>query len=470
MTEEEARTLYRQGEDAVVAILMDLFRRVQALEEQTAKNSGNSSKPPSSDGLSKPALKPMPQSLRKKTGKKPGGQKGQTGKTLLQVEQPDQIVLHRPSSCPHCQTSVQDSPTRTYSRRQVFEMPEPRIVVTEHRREVVNCPCCGKESGGTFPVGIDHPVQYGPHLLGFATYLHSVHLLPFARCAQILQDITMAPFSVGSLSQALATAFTQLEPFDAQLEETLAQVGYKYADETGSRIAGKLQWIHVRCTKTLCRLFRHNNRGSVAVDDLTQYSGILMSDFYSSYVRLCCSHQFCGAHLLRELTFAHEVLGQSWAGSLKSIIEQMVACCHRARAEGAVSVENADTLCSAFDNWVEQGLASNPLPTPKQRSRGRPAKGKVRCLLERLRDFRCEYLAFLFDLSLPFTNNEAERDLRMLKVKGKISGCFRTGTGADVFCRLRSYILTCQKQGMRVLDCLCSVFVGNPKMPDLSPA
>ncbi len=204
-----------------------------------------------------------------------------------------------------------------------------------------------------------------------------------------------------------------------------------------------------------------------------------MRDFYSSYVRLGCSHQFCGAHhakwlrhfrILRELTFVDEVLGQSWAGSLKSVIEQMVSCCHRARAEGAAVVKNAGVLCSAFDNCVEQGLASNPLPTPQQKSRGRPARGKVRCLLERLRAFRSEYLAFLFDLSLPFTNNEAERDLRMLKVKGKIIGCFRTETGADVFCRLRSYILTCQKQGMRLLDCLCSIFVGDTKMPDFSTA
>ena len=190
-----------------------------------------------------------------------------------------------------------------------------------------------------------------------------------------------------------------------------------------------------------------------------------MSDFYTSYVRLLCSHQFCGAHLLRELTFAQEVLGQGWAGSLKALIEEMVSCCHRAREAGRTSVEKAALLGEQFDALVAQGLEQTPLPERRHGSRGRPAKGKVRCLLERLRDFREAYLGFLFDLSLPFTNNEAERDLRMVKVKGKISGCFRTVQGAAVFCRLRSYLLTCQKQGMSVLDCLRSVFAGSPVLP-----
>ena len=468
MTRDEFHTIYEQGESATFALFQQILSRLSAVEENIAKNSGNSSKPPSSDGLSKPPLKPMPQSLRTKTGKKPGGQKGTAGKTLLPVEKPDHIVMHRPESCWHCQISLQEADEITYLRRQVFEMPEPRIVVTEHRAMRLRCFCCGKETQGSFPKNVLHPVQYGPYLLGFATYLHSVHMLPFARCVQILQNITMAPFSVGSLSHALSIASTKLESFDGQLQEALDQVGHKHADETGSRVAGKLHWIHVRCTKTLCRLFRHTNRGSMALKDLSEYRGTLMSDFYSSYVRLSCSHQFCGAHLLRELMFTQEVLGQGWAGSLKMVIERMVSCCHQARKQGVISVRNADALCSEFDHWVEEGLARNPLMVSPMKRRGRLAKGKVRCLLERLRDYRTEYLAFLFDLSLPFTNNEAERDLRMFKIKSKISGCFRTEAGADVFCRLRSYILTCQKQGMPLLESLSSVFVGNPIMPDLS--
>lgn len=470
MTEEQARTLYAQGEEAVVDCLIRFAARLTVLEEQVAKNSSNSSRPPSSDGLSKPPLKPMPQSLRKKTGKKPGGQQGRVGKTLLPVDEPDQIVVHRPTTCSHCQTPLKDASEVTYSRRQVFEMPEPKILVTEHRAMRLCCPGCGKETQAPFPKEVVHPVQYGPNLLGFSTYLHSFHLLPFDRCAQIVQDITKAPFSAGSLSHALTTASGRLAAFEGQLDHALSQTQHQHADETGSRVAGKLHWIHVRCTKTLCRLFLHEKRGSEAVTDLVSYRGCLMSDFYTSYVRLSCSHQFCGAHLLRELTFAHEEMGQGWAGSLKGVLEQMVSCCHRAREAGRVSVENAAILGDQFDALVQQGLQQTPLPEPRRRGRGRPGKGKVRCLLERLRDFREAYLAFLFDLSLPFTNNEAERDLRMLKIKGKISGCFRTVGGAEVFCRLRSYLLTCQKQGIPVLDCLRSVFAGNPVLPSFEPA
>ncbi len=366
------------------------------------------------------------------------------------------------------QSPIRDGRSRKLPQFRLFEMPEPKVVVTEHRSVGVQCPCCGKGSRGTFPQGIDHPVQYGPRLLGFATYLHSVHLLPFARCAQIVRDITTTPFSVGNLSNALSVAHRRLDSFDEQLAKTLQQVKHQHADETGSRVAGKLRWIHVRCTETLCRLFSHEKRGSDAVKDLTHYSGCLMSDFYSSYVRLSCSHQFCGAHLLRELTFMQEVLDQGWAGSLKAVIERMVSCCHRAREAGQDRVENAGTLCSEFDVYVEEGLISNPLPPTKRAGRGRVAKGKVRCLLERLRTYREQYLAFLSDLSLPFTNNEAERDLRMLKVKGKVSGCFRTTGGAEVFCRLRSYIVTCHKQEMALLECLRSLFAGSPVWPSLN--
>jgi len=470
MTREQAEAVYSQGKEAVIDCLLQFSARLQHIEEQVAKNSNNSSKPPSSDGLSKDPLKPMPQSLRKKTGKNAGAQPGHTGKTLLPVESPDQIVEHRPTACPKCNSDLQNALGVSYSRRQVFEMPTPKILVTEHRVLTVSCSCCGKESSGAFPEQVKHPVQYGPSLLGFATYLHSVHLLPYQRCATIVRELTDSPFSCGSLHRALIAGSECLNTFDQKLQQALPQAPLLHADETGSRVDGKLHWIHVRCTKTLCRLFLHKKRGGEATNDLDSYRGCLVSDFYQSYVRLSCSHQFCGAHLLRELTFAHEVLKQEWAGSLKKVLEQMVSSCHATRARGEVRVDTMDDLVGQFDALVREGLALNPLPETRRKVRGRPAKGKVRCLLERLRDYQNQCLAFLFDLSLPFTNNEAERDLRMLKVKGKVSGCFRTVTGADVFCRLRSYILTCQKQGMAVLECLRSLFAGNPILPNLNPA
>jgi transposase len=467
MTESQARALYQMGEEAVVAFLLDISRRLQALEEQNAKNSGNSSKPPSSDGLSKPTLKPMPQSLRKKNSKKPGGQKGHPGKTLEQTKTPDCVVLHHPSTCSCCHAPLTNASPVSYLRRQVFEMPEPMVVVTEHRASVVGCPYCGKETAASFPKEIASPVQYGPNLLGFATYLHSVHLLPYARCAQIVNDITGVSFSPASLHGALKRASVRLSGFLAQIQATLGQSRLQHADETGSRVAGKLHWIHVRSTPSLCHLFVHEKRGKEAVGDLLSYGGFLMSDFYTSYVRLSCRHLFCGAHLLRELTFAGDVLKQGWAGSLKALIETMVFACHDARESGEPRVADAPALLASFDALVLEGLRQNPLPEARTTKQGRVAKGKARCLLERLRDYRDAYLAFLFDLSLPFTNNEAERDLRMFKVKGKVSGCFRTREGAEVFCRLRSYVRTCQKQAMPLLKSLRSLFENQVKMPEL---
>lgn len=477
MTEAEARALFHQGEEAVVAFLLDVSRRLQSIEEKIAKNSGNSSLPPSSDGLSKAPLKPMPQSLRRKNGKKRGGQQGHEGATLCMIDMPDQIIAHRPPTCKHCKASLGRKEPVTHSRRQIFEMPVPKVHVTEHRALTVGCPCCGKETTAPFPEGVSQPVQYGPNLLGFATYLHVVHLIPFARCAKIVHEVTSAPFSAGTLYRALGTASRHLDTFMDRLKQSLSEADHLHVDETGTRVEGKLNWFHVRCTETLCYLFRHQRRGKEAVNDLSAYSGRLISDFYGSYVKMSCPHQFCGAHLLRELAFAGDVLKQSWADPLRAVLERMVSACHRAREQGAGQVEDASVLAREFDRWVNEGLHTNLTQRGQvlvkrgdRAKRGRVAKGKALCLLERLRDYRAECLAFLFDLSLPFTNNEAERDLRMFKVKSKISGGFRTAAGADIYCRLRSYMMTCQKQRMGLLNSLQSVFAGSVPMPHFGDA
>ena len=468
LTEQQARGLLEQDSEAVVTLLVDMSRRIQALEEQLAKNSGNSSKPPSSDGLKKGPLQPMaPQSLRKKSGNRPGGQKGHTGSTLEAVETPNEIVVHTPDVCQHCYRNLNNDVVTSVSRRQVFEMPEPKVVVTEHHIVTRRCACCNKETRAAVPAGAEKPVQYGPNLLGYATYLHVVHLIPYARCAQILRETTGAPFSAGSLHQAIRTAHGRLADFDQALQKALADVDVvpvKYVDETGGRVAGKLHWFHVRCTERLCRLFRHEKRGGEAVvADLQAYRGTLVSDFWSSYVSLPCKHVFCGAHVLRELTFVHEVQGQGWARGLISVLEKAVSACHRARARGSQKVWNANRLAARFRFWVKQGRLANAPHLTTATSK----VSKARCLADRLWDRQEDYLRFLYDLSLPFTNNLSEQAIRMFKVKSKISGCFRTTEGADRFCRIRSYTATCQRQGLSVLDCLRSIFTGEITMPAL---
>lgn len=463
--ELDGHSLYLQGEDAVATVIEELRAQIKAmaaelqeLRDQVAKNSGNSSKPPSSDGLKKPALSPM--SLRKKSGKKPGGQQGRPGKTMEAVPNPDVIVSHRPSCCGSCQRDLAGAPVKATCSRQVHDMPAPKIIVTEHQLVTVTCPGCGKDCRSEFPAGVEQPVQYGPNILGMAAYLHSAHLLPFHRCAEVIRDLTGASFSPGTLHRTLKSMHNALEPFENAVKAALQKAMIQHADETGARTAGKLHWIHVRATERLAFLFRHEKRGGVAVDDLADFAGTLVSDYWSSYVKLVCSHVFCGAHMLRDLKFEFEQHGQVWAGKLIAVLEGALAACHEARSRGEATVSNAQAFEVQYDWLVREGLRCNPPP-----EQGKATKAS--CLAMRLYWEKENYLRFLHDLSMPFTNNEAERDLRMFKVKGKISGCFRTKQGADWFCRARSYIMTLRKQKMDVLNCMTNLFRGDLVMPAL---
>lgn len=469
MTQQEADALYEQGKDAVTGWMLAMDKRVRAQEERLnalearlAQNSKNSSKPPSSDW---PNKKNTNRSLRTRTGRKPGGQIGHEGACLHQVEKPHEIQQHRPGTCPHCSSDLTHAPATGYTRRQVLEMPEPKVIVTEHRAMSVACPCCGKAAAGTFPAGVDQPAQYGPRLLGFGLYLHAAHLIPYARAAKIVQDLTDAPFSAGSLHQGMKRAYQRLADFEGQVESALAAAPLKHADETSGRVQEKRHWFHVRCTDKLTHLFVHEKRGKAALADLLHFEGRLVSDFLSNYVSLACLHQFCIAHICRELQGVFEQSGALWASELKQFFESCNAACHRARERGSPRLWNARRLAVEFDALVASGLSVTPGVAGKGAKRS-----KARCLLERLRDYRDDCLAFLFDLSIPFTNNEAERDLRMLKVKGKISGCFRSLEGAHLFCRVRGYLQSCRKQGMDLLVCLRSVFAGDPILPSFQHA
>ena len=465
LTRDAFHSLFLQGEEAVFALFEQFQTRLVSLEEQVAKNSGNSSKPPSSDGYSKKPLQPMTVSLRKKTDRKVGGQPGHSGKTLEQVAEPDQVVTHRPDCCPDCRTDLADAAALpdAVCQRQVFEMPEPKMVVTEHRAVSVMCPGCGKCCRAPFPHGVTQPVQYGPRFLGLVTYLHGVHLLPFARCAEVMRDVTGASFSPGSLANALQTAHSLLEAFASQTKEALSHASVLHADETGTRVAGKLHWFHVRCSPRLSFLFRHERRGGVAADDLTTFGGTLSCDFWSTYVKLSCKHAYCGAHILRELTFQSEVKQQGWAKKLIAVLEAAVSACHIARQTGAEGkgLANRGDFEAEYDRLVAAGLRENPPPLVGKAS-------KAVNLLERLEAYKPSCLRFLSNLAVPFTNNQAEQDLRMLKVKGKISGGFRTCQGADQYCRLRSYVATCRKQGLTLLECCQSIFNGGLVMPELN--
>uniref|UniRef100_UPI0037507AC6 IS66 family transposase n=1 Tax=Armatimonas sp. TaxID=1872638 RepID=UPI0037507AC6 len=357
MTEKEGNALYDQGREVVVAYLVEVTNRLKAIEARLNLNSQNSSKPPSTD--QKKTNKNR--SLRKNSGRKPGGQPGHKGKTLEKVDNPDEVIPHRPEICLHCQTKLEGVEANGYFARQVFEIPEPKIIVTEHRAFCVICPCCAKEAKADFPQGVGQAVQYGPRILGFATYLSADHLVPYARVAKILEDFTGVTFSQGTLNTALETAFVGLENFEQRVILALGRVGILHVDETGGWINKVRYWFHVRCTKTLTYLFCHQNRGKEATDDLLTYTGRLVSDFFASYKDLDCLHQFCMAHICRELVGVFEKTGQAWAKDLKEHLEWCNKACHAARERGSAKVWNARILAFEYDEFVKAGIRANPL-------------------------------------------------------------------------------------------------------------
>jgi len=485
-TREEILAIYRAGPEAVVALVEGLVRgltalegRVAALEDGVALDSHNSSKPPSSD-LARP--KPAPRSLRPApgtTGRAPGGQPGHPGATLRLVGTPDRLALHRPAQCAGCGTGLAAGGLRERldgERRQVVELPPPRLAVVEHRVLRVTCGACGTETAGAFPTGVAQPVQYGDRLKAVGVYLHAYQLVPYARTQELLEDLFGAAPAEGTLQAAEAACSAALAVPEAGIAGALRGAALAGFDETGVRVAGRREWLHVACTATLTHYGVHPKRGRRATDAvgiLPGFTGTAVHDCYPSYLSYAgCAHALCNAHVLRELIFLHEQHHQAWADELATLLVTAKDLADAARAAGQAHLDPLAraAIAAHYDHLLWQGRAANPATAPpadRPRRRGRRPQTKAQNLLDRLTVYRDEVLAFLHDLRVPFDNNQAERDLRMLKVQQKISGGFRTATGAAAFARLRGYVSTLRKQGLPVLAALESVFAGSPLMPSL---
>ena len=445
-----------------------LQQRVTDLQAQLRQNSTNSSKPPSSDGLAKPA----PKSLRTRSGRKPGGQVGHPGHTLEPVEYPDQIVPLRLTACPCGYTfDPDDASALAHERRQVFELPPPTLHVTEYRAETKRCPRCGKLQRASFPPGVTATAQYGQRFLAFLVYLNCQQHIPLQRIRRIGQDLFGHAVSEGVILGALETCSDNLAGFQTAVCDQLARQNVLHADESGSRVAGKLHWLHCLSTDRLTFYGIHPKRGSHAMDHfgvLPRFQGTLVHDVFSPYFRYRCAHALCNIHLVRELTFLHEQLHQPWAGNLILLLFQMraVAQEHRARATQLTPEEKAPLL-QHFHNIVAQGRAAHPPtgPPPDPHKRGRRKQSKAQNLLDRLERHQAAVLAFLHDVRVPFSNNQAEQDIRMIKLQQKISGCFRTLLGALRFARIRSYLSTARKHALNPLRALSLALSGQPFLP-----
>jgi transposase len=482
LTREEFQVLYDQGPDAVYALCVAmhatieaqqqqieaLSARVKELEDRLGKDSHNSSKPPSSDGLAK---KPAPKSLRGKSGRRPGGQPGHRGYTLELSEHPDRTILHAPTSCRHCGASLLAAPLQDTERRQVFDLPPTALVVTEHRLQTCCCSACGQKSSGEFPAEVTHRVQYGPRVKALTTYLMHFQLLPFDRVCTLMRDLFGSSLSEGTLLLNTQEAFHALENVEAEIYRAIANARLAHFDETGVRIAGKLYWLHVSSTQDLTFYATDPRRGNGALEAiglLPQFHGRAIHDAWSAYHGYDCLHGLCNAHHLRELIQLEERHQQTWAQQMRLLLLEMKKSvdCARQRNHLRLHPRLVYEYVGRYKAIIAQGYAANP-PMERTGKSGRPKEGPVRCLLNRLQRSSTSVLAFMYDFSVPFDNNQAERDIRMMKVKQKISGCFRTPLGADAFCRIRGYISTLRKQGYDIMVALQSVFNGNPIMPAL---
>jgi len=383
-----------------------LRERVQTLEEQIAKDSHNSHKPPSFDGLSKP----KPKSLRPKSERPTGGQPGHPGHTLRMVEKPDRIVTHRVERCSRCGRSLAGQAPDRVERRQIFDLPEPKLEVTEHQAEVKTCPC-GCVNRAAFPPEAAAPVQYGPRVKSVAIYLGEYQLLPFDRLAEIMRDLfACESFSEGTLANFKADCSRRLEPVETAIRDLAAAAPVAGFDETGVRATGSLHWLHTVSTRLLTWYYAHKRRGTEAMDDagiLPEYRGCAVHDYWKSYFKYDCDHALCNGHLLRELVFLWEEQSQKWA---RAMIEHLLAikqAVATARAAGltALPLAEQERFLKDYERIVQAGYAQNPAaaPVPGPKRRVRRKQSKARNLLDRFRDHPDSILAFVRDFAVPST-------------------------------------------------------------------
>ena len=448
-------------------LVITLLSRIDALEAENAslksenadlrfrlhQNSGNSHKPPSSDGLTKKPALPKP------SGKKTGGQHGHKGKTLEMVAQPDKIVLHHAPCCVCCSRVFESSDVQAIiQKRQVFDIPPPRIEVTEHQIGVITC--CGQAHQGLFPDAVSQPVQYGTKIKALSVLLNTDYKIPVEKIEQLFGDLYACSFNESTVLSANTTCFEVLEPTEQVIKETILNAPVAHFDETGMRVCGELQWFHVASTGLFTYLFVHAKRGKQAL----QSSFSLLKDFKNWAIHDCwqsyfdfdnCQHGLCNAHILRELQALIEN-GSIWANQMHFLLLELYNTSQKATqiiADKEIWLQKYQDICQ---------IADEEEPPPIFGRRGKPKNSKGRNLLNRLVEHQHGILAFAFNEHIPFTNNQAERDIRCLKTKQKAANSFRTIKGAQNYARIQSFVSTLRKHNRNVFDNLINIFDNKP--------
>ena len=438
--------------------LAEFELRLGELERRLGLNSG---KPPSSDGLNKPPAgkKKRTRSLRKKSARKPGGQKGHKGETLRQVADPDATVDHYPETCQWCGSGLTPDMATGHGARQVFDLPEPRpLVVTEHRAHRCRCGHCGTYTRASFPVAITGPVQYGARIGAMVVYLSHYQLLPEDRLAELMKDLFGAELSPASLARRGGNSAESVQGVVDVIRELVKSAPVKHMDETGLRIAGRTQWLHVASTARLTFYRVSERRGSL----LGGVGGIVVHDHWKPYFTMeGVPHALCNAHHLRELQALIEIEKEGWARKMQRLLRRACHAVNLARERGvALKPGLVERFRGCYDAITAEGIAFHEAQPPlaprssKAKRRGSKPRRTGHNLLRRLQTHKEDALRFLINFAVPFTNNQAEQDGRMMKVKQKISGGFRSQKGAEDFATVRGFISTARKQGWNIIQAL----------------
>ncbi len=447
------------------------YERIKELEGQLSKNSRNSSKPPSSDGLNKP----KPKSQRGRGQKPTGGQRGHRGTTLAQVETPDVIMPHRAEICEECHRSLKDVLLIGYEKRQEFDLPPIEPVITEHQAEIKICPFCGCTNKGKFPENITQPTQYGTRVKAIASYLSHYQLLPYARLTELFEDLFKLPLSEGTLFNTTKVCYEGLEKYELQVKQRLIDSSVVHFDESGIRVKKELNWLHVASTETLTHYAIHKKRGfeaMEAIEILPFFKGTAVHDHWKPYFQYVIKHGLCNSHHFRELIYHEEQYGQQWAKEMRFCLLEIKEEVENHKAKGDIELppDRRRYFARHYGYILRKGLKEIPIVHQKKQADGEKKKSKqkqhpAKNLWDRLHAFKREVLAFMYDFNVDFTNNRAERDIRMIKSKQKVSGCFRSREGGQMFLRTRGYISTARKNAINPLDALTNVFKGTPFIP-----
>ncbi|MGH2843865.1 MAG: IS66 family transposase [Solirubrobacteraceae bacterium] len=453
----------RPSYEELEALVVELRAELVELKTQLAANSRNSSRPSSTDGFSKPVVDPKKRSLRRSSGRKQGGQEGHGGARLDRAAVPDGTVEHPPERCDGCgrDLGAAESVPGGESRK-VFDVPQQRVLgVIEHVTTLRRCEC-GQVSCGEFPAGVAAPTQYGSRVRALGVYLHVFQHLPYDRACQALADLVGAAVSTGTLTDWVTAAAAGLCDFDERLRALLTDAPVAHFDETGARIAGRLGWVHSASTSTLTRYTAHERRGSQAIDHanvLPGFHGVAVHDGWAPYRNYTdCDHGLCNIHHLRELQAAIEA-GHAWPIAMSCLLMDTKTLIEHANAAGqdSLSPQAVRELADSYQAVIGMGHDEHPATTAK--------KTKAHNLLIRLERHQADVLRFAHDFRVPFGNNQAEQDIRMVKLQQKISGCWRTQDGARRFLTIRSYLSTARKNGIGALHALDALTTGTPWLP-----